>query len=161
MGGARAASYILRTCASGGSSRRPTKLEDRADDVHESVHSAARLALNAFDRLFLRDDEALRKQGADLLNSVLPSLRPAPDAMDDSDRLSLLDVVTKAASHLPTDYAASETYVDDAQARLDGALRSTAALDPAAFLEALKTRPRTNVTCSLEDHAEMIQGFNK
>ena len=86
----------------------------------------------------------------------------APDAVDDSsERLSLLDFVTKAASHLPTDYAASETYVDDAQARLDGALRSAAALDPAAFLEALKTRPRTNVTCSLEDHAEMIQGFNK
>ena len=161
LGGAKAAAYILRTCASGGSSRRPTKLCDRADDVHESVHSAARVALSAFDRLFLRDDEALRKQGADLLNSILPSLRPAPDAMDDSERLSLLDVVTKAASHLPTDYAASETYVDDAQARLDGALRSAAALDPAAFLEAIHTRPRTNVTCSLEDHAEMIQGFNK
>ena len=98
LGGARAASYILRTCASGGSSRRPTKLQDRADDVHESVHSAARLALNAFDRLFLRDDEALRKQGADLLNSVLPSLRMAPDAVDDtSERLPLLDFVAKAA----------------------------------------------------------------
>ena len=110
----------------------------------------------------MRDDEALRKQGADLLNSILPSLRMAPDAVDEtSERLSLLDVVTKAASHLPTDYAASEVYVDDAQARLDGALRSAAALDPAAFLEALKTRPRTNVTCSLEDHAEMIQSFNK
>ena len=131
LGGARAAASILRTCASGGSCRRPTKLCDRADDVHESVHSAARLALNAFDRLFLRDDEALRKQGADLLNSVLPSLRPAPDAVDEqSERLSLLDFVAKAASHLPTDYAASETYVDDAQARLDGALQSAADARP-------------------------------
>ena len=110
MGGARAASYILRTCASGGSSRRPTKLEDRADDVHESVHSAARLALNAFDRLFLRDDEALRKQGADLLSSILPSLEAGARRNGrHPDRLSLLDVVAKAASHLPTDYAASGT----------------------------------------------------
>ena len=108
-----------------------------------NLYIPRRLALNAFDRLFLRDDEALRKQGADLLNSILPSLRPAPDAVDDSsERLSLLDFVTKAASHLPTDYAASETYVDDAQARLDGALRSTA-LDPAAFLEAKRGRGQT------------------
>ena len=167
MSGAAASASILRTCASQGSSWRPTKLADRIDDVHEAVHSAARSSLNAADRLFLRDDEALRRAGADLLNAVLPTLRPAGEPADDdledapSQRLSLADFVAVVASHLPTDYADGETYVDDALARLDGVLRSAAALDPAAFLEAIRARPRTNVTCSLEDHAEMILGFNK
>ena len=167
MSGAAASASILRTCASQGSSWRPTKLADRIDDVHEAVHSAARSSLNAADRLFLRDDEALRRAGADLLNAVLPTLRPAGEPADDdledapSQRLSLADFVAVVASHLPTDYADGETYVDDALARLDGVLRSAAALDPAAFLETIRARPRTNVTCSLEDHAEMILGFDK
>ena len=42
-----------------------------------------------------------------------------------------------------------------------GVPNGAAALDPAAFLETIRARPRTNVTCSLEDHAEMILGFNK
>ena len=123
--------------------------------------SAARVALYAFERVGLRDDEALRKQGADLLSSILPSLRMAPDAVDDtSERLSLLDFVAKAASHLPTDYAASESYVDDAQARLDGALRSAAALDPAAFLEAIHTRTSSR-TPTLSDPSTAMMGYRR
>ena len=173
LSGVRAATVVLQKGAGSlrdaKARRKPVLLRNRPDDVAESVHGAARLALDAVDRMLMTGAEALQRAAAELATEIVFTLRPAPDPADslcdddDDDavvsvRLSLSEVVLMLGEHLPSNYP--EDYVDNAEAMLDGALRAAAVLDPAVFVETIKTFPRTNVTVGLEDHAEMCASLS-
>ena len=77
--------------------------------------------------------------------------------LDDTAPVHLDELLEALLPNLPDNYP--EDYADDADAQIDAILRAVAVLDPTQFIAAVhdaNATHRTNVLCSLEDHAEMI-----
>lgn len=147
---------LLEACVADPAAKRRTAkpFADRtdADALEPTVLAAARAARKAADRLLSRDDEAIKRGATKVLWEVMY-------ALEEEDYEPFLDaLLVRSANDYPEDY------VDDAATQVDALLRAAAVLDPKAFIAAVQSAAvlkRTNVLCSLEDHAEMILAMRK